>query len=138
VFAWFLILLATLFTLLWLSEIVPDLLAGDPSRSASDWNVPTNPVHVLDLAFFLPAVFTSGVLLLRRHPLGYSTAAGQLTWLALTCLPILVTPFVPNARGHGPGWTVVLPIGSLFVVTLAALGRLLHPMGAGSGPDPVR
>jgi hypothetical protein len=51
------------------------------------------------------AVFTSGVLLLRHHPLGdaTTTAAGQLAWLALTCLPILVTPFVANARGHQPG-----------------------------------
>jgi hypothetical protein len=55
------------FTLLWLSQIVPDLLAHRPSTSASQWNVPTNPVHVLDLAFFLPAAAASGVLLLRRH-----------------------------------------------------------------------
>lgn len=76
--AWFLIVVAALFVLLRLSEIVLDLLAGNPPRSASDWNVPTTPVHVLDLAFFLPAVITSGVLLRRRHPLGYATAAGQL------------------------------------------------------------
>ena len=86
---WFLIVAAALFTLLWLSQIVPDLLAQRPSRSASQWNVPTNPVHVLDLAFFLPAPATSGVLVVRRHRWGYATAAGQLTWLALTCLPII-------------------------------------------------
>jgi hypothetical protein len=124
--AWFLIGVATLFALLWLSEIVPNLLAGDPSRSARDWNVPTNPVHVLDLAFFLPAVIISGVLLLRRRPLGYATAAGQLVWIALTCVPILVTPLVANARGHAPGWAVTLPIGVLLLVTLAVLGRLLR------------
>jgi hypothetical protein len=55
---------AALFLLLWLSEILPDLLAGAPSRSAGDRNVPTNPVHVLDLAFFLPAVITTGPMLL--------------------------------------------------------------------------
>lgn len=37
-----------------------------------------NPVHVLDLAFFLPAICVSGVLLLRRHWFGYATAAAQL------------------------------------------------------------
>jgi hypothetical protein len=124
--AWFLIGVATLFALLWLSEIVPNLLAGDPSRSARDWNVPTNPVHVLDLAFFLPAVIISGVLLLRRHPLGYATAAGQLVWLALTCVPILVTPLVADARGHAPAWAVTVPIGVLLLATLAVLGRLLR------------
>jgi hypothetical protein len=122
----FLIVVAALFVLLWLGEIVPDLLAGDPSSSASDWNIPTNPVHVLDLAFFLPALLASGVLLLRRHRLGYATAAGQLTWIALTCLPILVTPLVANARGHEPGWAVMPPISILCILTLAVLVLLLR------------
>ena len=131
--AWFLIVVAVLFVLLWLSEIVPSLLAGDPSRSARDWNVPTNPVHVLDLAFFLPAAVTSGILLLRRRPLGYATAAGQLVWIALTCVPILITPLVANARGHAPGWAVTLPIGVLLLATPAVLGRLLQHTARGPG-----
>lgn len=67
--AWFLIVVAVAFAWLWSSEIVPDLLAGGPSRSATAWDVPTNPVHVLDLALFLPAVVyrvTGGRLGLRR------------------------------------------------------------------------
>lgn len=133
--AWVLIAIAVLFTLLWLREIVPDLLAGVPSQSASDWRVPTNPVHVLDLAFFLPAAATSGILLLRRHRLGYTTAPGQLTWLALTCLPILVTPLVAEARGHQPGWTVTGPIGVILLASLAALAWLLRQPGQGGEPD---
>lgn len=124
--AWALITLAALFAFLWLSEIVPDLMAGGASRSASDWRIPTNPVHVLDLAFFLPAVFASGVMLLRGHPFGYATGPGQLVFLALTCLPIVVTPVVANARGHDVGWAVVPPVGILFVVTLAVLWRTLR------------
>ena len=131
--AWFLIVVAVLFVLLWLSEIVPSLLAGDPSRSARDWNVPTNPVHVLDLAFFLPAAVTSGILLLRRRPLGYATAAGQLVWIALTCVPILITPLVANARGHAPGWAVTLPNGVRLLATPAVRGRLLQHTARGPG-----
>ena len=112
---WFLIVAAALFTLLWLSQILPDLLAQRPSRSASEWNVPTSPVHVLDLAFFLPAAATTGVLVLRRHRWGYATVAGQLTWVALTCLPIMVTPLVADARGHQPGWAVIVPIGVMLL-----------------------
>ena len=122
----FLIVVAGLFALLWLSEIVPDLLAGKPSHSANDWKVPTNPVHVLDLAFFLPAVITTGVLLRRRHPLGYATVAGQLVWLALTCSPILITPLVAAGRGHNAGWSVTIPIGIFLVAILAVLVQLLH------------
>lgn len=51
---------AALFALLWLSEILRDLVARRLSTSASQRNVPTNPVHVLDLAFFLPAAGPAG------------------------------------------------------------------------------
>lgn len=109
---------------------MPDLLAGDASRSASDWNIPTNPVHVLDLALFLPAVVTSGVMLLRGHPAGYITAPGQLVFLALTCLPILVTPVIANARGHEAGWAVMLPIGIVLAGTVAVLWWTLRRASA--------
>lgn len=62
--AWVLIGAAVIFALLWLKEIVPDLLAGRPSTSAEEWHVPTNPVHVLDLALFLPVVTVAGALIL--------------------------------------------------------------------------
>ena len=125
---WFLIIVPLLFALLWLSEIVPDLLNGRGSTSAGDWNVPTNPVHVLDLAFFLPAVCVVGALLLLGHRLGYAAAPGSLVWLILTSLPILVTPVVAQARGEVPGWPVVVPIGALALATSVVLWRLVRSM----------
>jgi hypothetical protein len=133
---WFLIAVAALFTFLWLGEIVADLLAGRPSTSAASWDVPTNPVHVLDLAFFLPAVCASGVQLLRRHRMGYATAAGSLVFLGLTCLPILLTPFVAQARADVPGWSVMVPIGLIAATTLVVLWRLLHMMRLKSAAIP--
>jgi hypothetical protein len=132
---WFLILVAALFALLWLSKILPDLLARRPSQSAGEFNLPTNPVHVLDLAFFLPAVVASGVLLLRRHPWGYATVGAQLTFLALTCLPILVTPLIANARGHQPGWAVVGPVGLTLLISIITLRRLLGAVRPGEAPS---
>jgi hypothetical protein len=131
----FLVVVAALFTVLWLREIMPDLLARRPSTSAGQYNLPSNPVHVLDLAFFLPAALTSGVLLLRRHQWGYVTAPAQLTWIALTCLPIVVTSFVADARGHQPGWAVAAVIGILFLATVTTLAWLLRAAGL-AGPRP--
>jgi hypothetical protein len=124
--AWFLIAMAAMFALLWMSQIVPDLLARRASTSAAIWDVPTDPVHVLDLAIFLPAVCASGVLLLRRHRIGYASAPGALIFLGLTCLPILVIPFVTQARGGTPNWDILLPIGVICAATLAVLWRFLH------------
>lgn len=124
--SWTLVTLAVLFLLLWLREIVPDLLAGRPSTSAAKWRVPTDPVHVLDLAFFLPAVLATGLLLRRRNPLGYATAPGQMVFLILTCLPICVTPIVAGARAHEASWAVLAPISVVLVVTSLVLWRTLR------------
>ena len=66
------------------------------------------------------------MLLLRRRPLGYATAAGELLFLAQTCLPILVTPFVARARGHAVGWAVTVPIAVVLVLTSVVLLRTLR------------
>ena len=124
---WFLLATAVLFALLWLREIVPDMLAARPSTSAATWNIPTNPVHVLDLAVFLPGVFASGLALLRRHWLGYATSAGALIFLGLTAVPILLTPFVAQAQGHAPIWTIMAPMGIIIVAVLVILWLWLRP-----------
>ena len=131
---WVLIATSVFFTLLWLREIIPDLLAGSPSTSASLWNVPTNPVHVLDLALFLPGVLISGALLLRGRAWGWATAAGSLAFLGLTALPILVTPVVSLLRGNPPGWPVVLPMG---VTQPHPLGGVLSAAQA-NAPNPAQ
>jgi hypothetical protein len=68
--AGFLMVTAALFAALWLSDIIPALVDGTAPTAATDVNLPTNPVHVLDLAFFLPAVAIVGGSLWQRRPLG--------------------------------------------------------------------
>jgi hypothetical protein len=63
-----LITIAALFSMLWLSQIVPALVDGSTPKTLVETGLATNPVHVLDLAFMLPATFLAGILLLRRHP----------------------------------------------------------------------
>ena len=122
VVAWFLIITALLFGLLWLSEDVPALLGGANPQSVIDMGLPINPVHILDLAFFLPAVIITSVMLLQRKPLGFALAPAFITFLILTGIPILITPIVQAARGETAGWGVVFPIGTL---TIALLGMLI-------------
>ncbi len=126
--AWFLIITAALFGLLWLSEDIPALLAGTTTQSAADLNLPTNPVHILDLAFFLPAVIATGVWLLSRKPLAFTLAPALLVFLVLTGLPILLTPVVQSARGETAAWSVVLPIGTLTVLLIGLLVWLLSTL----------
>ena len=125
VIAWVLIVVAILFGLLWLSEDVPALLKGTSPQSVVDMALPTNPVHILDLAFFLPAVIATSVLLLQRKPLGYTLAPAFIVFLVLTGIPILITPAVQTLRGETAAWGVVVPIGALTLILLGLLVWLL-------------
>jgi hypothetical protein len=125
--AWSLIVIAGLFALLWLSEDVPALLSGKTPQSLIDQGVITNPVHILDLAFFLPAVVVAGVMLLRGKALGYVVGPALVVFLVLTGLPILVTPVVQSVRGEMAQWGVTVPIG---VLTAALVGLLVWLLGS--------
>ena len=125
VIAWFLIVTALFFGFLWLSEDVPALLSGSRPQSVVDMALPTNPVHILDLAFFLPAVIATGVMLLKKKPLACSVAPAFIVFLVLTGIPILLTPVVQSARGETAAWGVVVPIGALTLILLGLLAWLL-------------
>lgn len=131
---WSLLVVGTLFTLLWLSEDIPAWLSGSTPQSAIDMAVPTNPVHILDLAFFLPAVAVVGVLLLRGRAFAYPLAPALVVFLILTGVPILITPFVQLVIGQAPGWAVCVPIGVLTLYLLGLLVWLLWTITPGVRP----
>jgi len=125
VVGWFLIVTAVFFGFLWLSEDIPALLAGTMPQSVTDMALPTNPVHILDLAFFLPAAVATGLMLLKQRPLAYTVAPAMIVFLILTGVPILLTPVVQSVRGEAAAWGVVGPIGALTAVLLAVLVWLM-------------
>jgi hypothetical protein len=128
VVAWVLVVTAVLFALLWLSEDLPALLAGRTPQSLIDVGLPANPVHILDLGFFLPAAIATGLMLLKERPLAYTLASPLLVFLVLTGIPILITPAVQSARGEPAGWGVVAPIGTLTVVLTGLLVWVMASM----------
>lgn len=131
VVAWFLIVTAVLFGFLWLSEDVPALLSNTKPQSVVDMAIPTNPVHILDLAFFLPAVIITGICLIKKKAWAYSIAPAFIVFLILTGIPILVTPVVQSAIGQSAAWGVVFPIGTLTILLIGLLVWLIstirHP-----------
>ena len=117
--------MAVFFAFVWLSEDVPALLAGTTPASVIAMALPTNPVHILDLAFFLPAVIITGVMLIKRVALGYTLAPAFLVFLVLTGVPILLTPVVQPLIDQVPAWGVALPIGLLTLVLVVVVGWLV-------------
>ena len=72
--------LAVLFYFMWLSEIVPALIVGEIPQSIRENGTPTNAVHVLDMAWVLPAFWITAVGLWRKQALGYTLAGALLTY----------------------------------------------------------
>lgn len=118
--------IAILFAFLWLSELFADLLAGSESTSATAWQVPTNPVHVLDLSLALPLAFLTGLAAMRRRPLGVLATPSVLTLFMVMSLPIVLTPVASEIRSHPAEWLPVAPITTVALLCAMALYRSLR------------
>jgi len=85
----YLIIIAVMFYLLWLKDIVPAIINNSIPNSVSVYNLLVNPVHVLDIAIALPGLIIVAVLLIKKHRLGYI-----LTPIFLVFIIILATALV--------------------------------------------
>ena len=118
----FLLVIAGLFYLMWLSEAVPASLTGIPPQSVKEDGTPTNVIHVLDMAWLLPALVITAVSLWRKKPIGYALAAALLANLAFLALAILAM-IVFQVRGGEP---VVPPLVVIFIALFAvSIGMLI-------------
>jgi len=85
-----LIALALIFAILWLSQDVPAIITGTVPSSVTQAGLLSNPIHVLDLALYLPAIFMSGLSLLRNRALGQVFSLPLLVFSMLEGLGILL------------------------------------------------
>jgi hypothetical protein len=112
------LVLGIVFYLLWLREDIPALLTGNISPSVTAANLPTNPVHVLDVGLYLPAMLITALLLWRRKLLGYLLAGPLLVFSILTGTAILVIFLVMNSKGMPTSIGIEAFIAIIIVVSL--------------------
>jgi hypothetical protein len=105
----YLAVLASLFYLMWLSELIPALLAGEVPQSIIEDGTPTNAIHVLDMAWILPAFAITAVSLWRRQPLGYTLAGISLPFFVLLVAAVLSMAILQAREGNpdAPGSIVI-------------------------------
>jgi hypothetical protein len=85
----FLIAVAGLFALLWLSQIAGAITSGRLPAAVSNLGLPTSPVYSLDLAFAVPLMTVAGVWLIRRDRRGPGAAMAGLAFLLILGLSVL-------------------------------------------------
>jgi hypothetical protein len=115
--------LGVVFGVLWLAQLVPAAITGEPPAELRDTGLLTNPVHVLDLSMILPLHVLAGVLLIRRRPLGAPLAAVMLAFGALMATSIAVLMWMSAA---GPIAIAMAAVGALEAVLFVRLdhGRI--------------
>lgn len=116
---WALIAIAVLFYVTWLAEDVPATLRGVAPASLQEVGLMTNPVHVLDLAFLLPACMLSGLGLVRGRTWAYLFAPALMLALATISVGIVTIMVVAIADGE----SALVPVAA--VMTLAGLAQIV-------------
>ena len=114
----FLMVVAVLFYFLWLSEDIPALLTGSTPQTVMVNNLLTNPVHVLDMALYLPAMMLTAVLLWRRKLLGYILALPMLVFNILTGIGILAMFMVMNSAAMAVSLSIEIFFALIILVSL--------------------
>jgi hypothetical protein len=113
----FLITVAGLFAMLWLSQIVGAITSGRLPAAVLDLGLPTSPVYSLDLAFAVPLITLAGIWLIRRDRRGPAGAAAGLAFLAILGLSVLAIFAFEAAAGVA---VEVPPIAIFGAVTATA------------------
>lgn len=88
----FFMLVAALFYILWLSEIVAHLRAGTTPHSIVESGLPSNMVHVLDIGVVLPLFVLTALWLLSNSRFGYLFAPVLLNFTI--CMAVSLTSMI--------------------------------------------
>jgi len=129
----FLIAVAGMFAMLWLSQIAGAITSGRLPAAVSDLGLPTSPVYSLDLAFAVPLITLAGIWLIRRDRRGPGGAAAGLAFLMILGLSVLAIFAFEAAAGVA---VEVPPIAIFGAVT--ALAAVILGLGLASSARETR
>lgn len=121
----FLIAVAALFAMLWLSQIAGAITSGVLPASMTDLNLPTSPVFSLDLAFALPLITLAGVWLIRRDRRGPASAVASLAFLVILGLSVLAIFAFEAAAGIEVTLIPIVAFGLVTAIAALLLGFAL-------------
>jgi len=103
------------FYFFWLSDIIPPAIQNKIPKTLIDVGLPTNPVHVIDLSLFLPALFITAILLLQKKPFAYIFVPVFLVFFILMDITIGTLIIVMKIKGLQADLSVTIAMGILSV-----------------------
>ncbi len=120
--AYYLMIVSTLFYLLWMSDIMPHAVQHTVPPLNQVVGLPVNPVHVLDLSVCLPALFIAGFLFLKQHPLGNLLAPAMLVFCTLMDITLASLMGIMYLHHFEVNWVVA---GGLLVLACFSLALVV-------------
>lgn len=118
-----LIIISVMFYFLWLTEIYNAWTNNTVPQSVMETGLLVNPVHALDLSVMLPALFITGILLLKKNSTGLLLAVPMLVFGALMSVTIGLLTIIMNLRGIAQDMSVAVVMGVLTAVYAFLLVR---------------
>lgn len=115
----FLMIIAILFYFQWLSQDIPAVLSNEAPADVTEIGISTNPVHVLDLGFFLPAMIITSILLWKKSAAGYLFAAPLLIFSILTGAGILIANALIRLGGTSVSYVPDAVVGTVVGISIA-------------------
>ncbi|CAN5366924.1 hypothetical protein BH10BAC4_BH10BAC4_25050 [soil metagenome] len=115
------LLTSVLFGGLWMSEIIPAVISNTLPMNLAVVNLPTNPVHVLDLSIILPGIFVTGIMLLRKDGVAFLMAPVFLIFIALMDTTIALLSVILKVQGEDGSFYVA---GGMVLLALISVSIL--------------
>ena len=119
----YLIVVALLFYLIWLKDLVPPILQGTIPASVAKDSLQVNPVHVIDISFALPGLIVTALLLMRKRRLGYILAPMLLIFIVILTIALAAMIVMLFSRGisEDPSLAVIFGVLAVFSTVLYLL-----------------
>ena len=125
----FLVFVGVAFGGVWVAQLVPAAITGEPPAELVATGLFTNPIHVIDLAFILPLHLIAGVALWRGRALGFALAPVLLGFGALMTATIAFLAVLMEVRHVADGgYPIAVAMSVLAALSLALLAWMLSTM----------
>jgi hypothetical protein len=124
----FLVLVALVFYGLWFSTVLPATFGDSIPEEISDNDFLVNPIHVIDLAFALPALLIGAVQIWKKRSLGYLIASLALVFMVLLTIALAAMMVMLVIRGISEDYTVALIFGIVCIIAVGLLILLFRNM----------
>ncbi|AGK96988.1 hypothetical protein [Clostridium pasteurianum] len=121
----FLFTIAVIFVLLWLSQSLPGALTNTVPESISNDGLLTNPIHVLDFSFYLPLIFITAVMIIKKKTLGYILAPMMTVFGIITNINIICLTSAAMVKTSSNNMPLIIGFSIFTIVCLGFLWLML-------------